>query len=279
MAPELTGKYLLYSIIVILLFLPLDYAFAQPAGPMFKVIHLPRKAGYSKEKLNTELASLKDKEAVKKLLRAKNFPAETAIVIQVNRSNNQSGYWTINTSSPTDKEDNRIILQSRDNTATKFFKLSEFKSFFRDTVAIIDTLGIELFIRDEDYPDDQYSLSSTCGKNMQKKKIPLTKGKLIFTNGLITNCKGQLSSIRIYNNSNPDRLLASCKLVFLNPEQQETLLSLAAFTKAEEPGKDVKEIALVLYGYSLNHFGRPHFPQLLNWLEKNNVAVKHGNNH
>ena len=213
------------------------------------------------------------------MLRAKNFPAETAVVIQVNRVNNQSAYWTINTSSPTDKEDNRIILQSRDNTTTKFFKLSEFKSFFKDTVAIIDTLGIELFIRDEDYPDDQYSLSSACGKNVQKKKIPLYQGKLIFAKELINNCKGELSSITIYNNNNPERRLASCKLTFLTPEQQEALQSMAAFTKTEEPAKDVKEIALILYAYSLNHFGRLHFPLLLNWLEKNNAAVKHGNNH
>ncbi len=268
MSPKLRMKYLLIQLILVFLFFPLDDVFAQGGVPMFQVIHLPRKAGYSKVKLNAELAPLKDKEAVKKLFRSKNFPLQTSIVLYVNRANNQSAYWTINTSSPNDKEDNRIILQSRDNTTTKFFKLSEFRNFFKDTLVIIDTLAIELFIRDEDYPDDQYVLSSVCGKTNQKKKIAFDKGKLIFSKMLVNDCKEQLSLIALYNNNNPDRVLASCKLNFLATDQKEMLLSMANFIKVEEPGKNVKDIALLLYGYSLHHFGRFHFPQLLSWLEK-----------
>ena len=229
-------------------------------------------------KLNVELAPLKDKEAVKKLFRSKNFPSQTSIVLYISRSNNQSAYWTINTSSPTDKEDNRIILQSRDNTTTKFYKLSEFRIFFKDTLAIIDTLRIELFIGDNDYPDDQYILSSVCDKKSQKKKITYSNGKLIFTKRLVDDCKEDLSLVTLYNDNNPERILASCKINFLTEYQKEMLLSMAGFIKVEEPGKDLKDVALLLYSYSLNHFGRIHFPQLLNWLEKNTATLKHGDN-
>jgi len=145
MSPKLTKSYLFsYLILQVFFFFSTNPIYAQSSGPMFKVIHLPRKAGYSKVKLNTELAPLKDKEAVKKLFRSKNFPAQTSIVLYINRSNNQSAYWTINTSSPNDKEDNRIILQSRDNTTTKFYKLSEFRNFFKDTLAITGSLSFSV---------------------------------------------------------------------------------------------------------------------------------------
>ena len=276
MPPKRRKKYLLiYITVPVLLFCSIHSACAQ-AAPMFQVIHLPRKTGYSKDKLNAELAALKDKEAVRKLLRAKNFPAATAIVLYINRPASQSAYWTINTSLATDKEDSRIILQSRDNTTTRFYKLSEFKNFFKDTLALIDTLAIELFIRDNDYPSDQYTLASACGKKIQKKKIAFSYGKLIFTKALVSDCKEGLPPVTIYNDTTPHRMLASCKLNFLTADDQELLLAMVAFIKAQEPEKDIKDIALHLYNYSLHHFGRFYFPQLLHWLDKNNAAPNDG---
>src|SRR5829696_6302262 len=189
-------------------------ALAQGGPRLFQVIHLPRKAGYSKEKLNNELAPLKDKEAVKKLLRFKNFPSQTTLVLQVNRPGGLSTYWTINTSAPSDKEDSRIILQSRDNSSTRFYKLSEFGPFFKDTVAVIDTLAIEIFIRDDRYPDDGYLLSVQCGKSLRTRPLPLHDGRLLFTKALTDSCGTQPSSFTLYNNRNTGRTLASGKIFF-----------------------------------------------------------------
>ncbi|HVF96881.1 MAG TPA: hypothetical protein VM871_06160, partial [Flavisolibacter sp.] len=233
MLPKLSiRRLLLYAISFVLLSFRVQTTSAQPAAPLFQVIHLPRKAGYSKQKLNAELAALTNKEAVKKLLKSKNFPPQTSVVIYINRPSNGSTYWTVNTSLPSDREDSQIILQSRNSTSTRFFALSEFKEFFRDTLAIIDTLQIELFVRDKDYPDENYVLSSFCGKEVQKKKIPFRDGKLIFTKELLSDCKEGVPSITIYNNNNPQRVLTSCKMVFLTTDQQEALLSMADFIKA-----------------------------------------------
>lgn len=256
MPPKLNKRYLLSCFLLVALSVAAGDISAQPPGAMFQVIHLPRKAGYSKQKLNTELAALKSKDAVKKLLKSKNFPAQTSIVIYINRPANGSAYWTLNTSSPTDREDSQIILQSRGGTATKFYTLGEFKDFFKDSLALIDTLQLELFIRDEAYPDNRYVLSSFCGKTAGKKKIPFEEGKLIFTPSLLSDCKDAIPSISIYNENNSQRILASCRLAFLTAEQKETLLSMAVFIKDADPEKDAKEIALQLWGYALHRYGR-----------------------
>jgi hypothetical protein len=274
MIPKSIISRLLFCFVIIFFLLP---QFAMGQQNNFQVIHLPRKANYSKDKLNTELSSLKDKEAVKKLLRSKNFPANTSLIIYISRPNNQSSYWTINTSSPGDKEDNRIILQSRDNATTKIFKLTEFKNLLKDTLAIIDTLSLELLIRDDDYPGDEYTLSSLCGKTKTESTIPFVDGKLVFTKDLLKGCNGNVAVSTLHHQNNHERKLASFQMNFLSAEQKETILSMAGFMAVEEPKKDTKEIALVVYGYALNHYGRFHFPQLLNWLEKNKVATGHGN--
>lgn len=249
---------------------------AQSDTPLFQVIHLPRKAGYPKQKLAGELAPLKDKEAVKKLLRLKNFPPGTTLVLLVNRPGAAASYWTINSSAPSDKEDTRIILQSRDAVSTRFYKLSEFKTFFRDTVALLDTLAVELLIHDAAYPDDGYLLSATCGGQAGQKAVPWEGGKLLFTKALLEGCGDGPVAVALTNRQNPGRSLASFRLYFLSADDKERLLDLAAARKTAEPEAATKDIAAVVYGYAARHFGRIPFPQLLHWLEQNVPAPTDG---
>lgn len=232
---------------------------------MYQVVHLPRKAGYSKEKLNSELATKTKNADVKQLLKSKNFPNGTTVVIRINKPNNQRTLWTIPLGSGvSDKEDNNIVLRSKDNATTKFFKISDFKGFFKDTVAIIDTISIELFIRDDRYPDDQYQLVTSCnGSTTQKSNIPFSKGKLVFTNGLISNCTTQPVSTTIINASEPAKTLASFYLSFLTADQKETLIDMAAYYKEQEPQSTSKEIVQLVANYATAYMGKLYFPQLV----------------
>ena len=198
------------------------------------------------------------------------------MVLQVARPGVPLTYWTLNTSAPTDKEEARIILQSRDNTSTRFYKLGEFKTFFKDTVAVLDTLAIELLIHDEAYPDDGYQLAAPCGKGLSATPVPLQAGKLIFTAVLAQPCAGQWFAATLYNRNNPVRVLASCTMIFLTPDDKERLLSIAEAAKQHDTAMAGKDIAAVVYNYALNHYGRLPFPQLLNWLQKKGVAFTDG---
>lgn len=270
---SLTKRVLLLFAIIVFCF---GTANAQPGTPLFQVIHLPRKAGYPKEKLAGELAPLKDKEAVKKLLRLKNFPPGTTLVLLVNRPGTAASYWTINASAPADKEDTRIILQSRDAAGTRFYKLSEFRPFFKDTVAVADTLAVELLIHDEAYPDNGYTLSAQCSSGLKQNAVPLEKNKLLFTKALLDGCGTGPVAATITNRQNPGRVLASFHLYFLSADDKERLLDLAAAQKAAAPEAATKDIAAVVYGYAAQHFGRIPFPQLLHWLEQNGTTPTDG---
>jgi hypothetical protein len=130
-------------------------------------------------------------------------------------------------------------------------------------------MEIELFIREDAYPDDGYILSAQCGKSLRTGPIPWHSGKLFFTKSLIDSCETKPVGISITNRSNPGRTLASCKMFFLSPDDKERLLSIANAVVATEPATIDKDVAAVVHGYALNYYGRLSFPQLLNWLQKN----------
>jgi len=272
MQPRLLKIYASFRNIFLLLFLFLNIEdlFAQDTThPVFTVVHLPRKVGYNKKKLNTEIASATNKEAVKKILKLKNFPAAT-IIIQIQKDEDHSSWWTINTTTKYDREEDNIILQSRNSTSTKFYKLSGFKSLFKDTLALLDTLSIELFIHDEDYPDDQYLISYTCKTQSPfEEKIPLLGWKLIVAPDILKNCNEKIATVKIINNNNPSRILASCNLTFFSQEQKDAILALAFFYRNSHPESKIKDIANFIASYSSKEFGTPFFPQLIEWLTKN----------
>lgn len=234
----------------------------------FTVIHLPRKLNYDKTRLNAELATATNKEAVRKILRLKNFRA-ALIIIQI-KEDSLTRTWTINTGSNTESDHDNIILQSRGSTNTRFYKIGDFKNLFRDTLALFDTLTIELYIHDEDFPSDQYYLAYTCGsKILSRQKIPFDNWKLVFSKALLTGCFDKPIEATIYNYKTPDKLLASGKIAFLTDEQKEALLGIAAFYKQQNPGATNKELANQVNSYCSKHFGTPFFPQLMEWLQGN----------
>ena len=236
--------------------------------PKFTVVHLPRKLNYDKAKLNEELSTATSKEAVRKILRVKNFRA-ALIIIQI-QQDSLARTWTINTGSKTEADHDNIILQSRGSSTTRFYKISDFKNFFRDTLVLFDTLTIELYIHDEDYPDDQYYLAYTCGtKTLSRQKIPFDNFKLVFSKALLMGCADKPIEAGIYNYKTPDRMLASGKIAFLTEEQKEALLDIAGFYKKQNPSYTTKELANQVTSYCSKNFGTPFFPQLIEWLQGN----------
>lgn len=249
----------------------------QKKGPQFTVVHLPRKTGYSKAKLNEEIATANNKELVRKILKLKNFPPAT-IIIRIQTDSSHITWWTLNSSSKIDREDDNIILQSRNSTSLKFYRLSDFKNLFKDTLVLLDTLTIELFLHDEDYPEDKFFISYNCkAKKATIEKIPLEEWKLIFTKELFQACPDNFSLTKIYNENNPGRTLGSAYIRFLSEEQKEALLSFASFSKEANPSLKSKDIAFLTATYCSKTIGTPYFPQLTNWLEKNLSPDNNGN--
>ncbi|HWR34184.1 MAG TPA: hypothetical protein VN451_11685, partial [Chitinophagaceae bacterium] len=244
-----------------------------------------RKTEYSKDKLNEEVNKAKDKEAVRRIIRLKNFPS-AQLIIQVQHKNKIFSWWTINTTTGYEREDDDIILQSKtswnekkDQTAVrqpgdslvwKVKSLADFKDVFRDSLVLLDTLYIEPHLQNEEYPNDGYKIAYVCKNGrIVNEKIPSYKGKLVLTSSLFNSCDEAASFVALSNKKNKADVLVSAYLRFLSAEEKEAILAMADLFKKTNPGSDIETVARFVAAYSSLESGKPHYPQLVSWLRKN----------
>jgi hypothetical protein len=237
----------------------------------FYVVSLPAIIKYDKKQLNLELSALTAPEAVLALIRSKNFPA-AKLLIGIQKDSLISIPWTIPTTKTAGTVNpNRIVLQSKDIPVSRITDPADFKKLLRDTLVIIDSLVLELAIHDDDFPPTLYQLQSACVTGTRKNfstVLPYRDGQLIFLPQSVAGCNG-VADIKLLNKESEERTLASCRLIFLNREQKETLLSWAAFVKASYPSKSLKAIAESASDYVSNNLGHLPFDQLVEWLQNN----------
>jgi hypothetical protein len=231
----------------------------------YTVEYLPKKAGLSKATLNKELQSAHDREDVRKVLRKMNL-SSFLIIIEV-QNNDQTLWWTLH-GSDTKTEPAGVVLQSRNITSLRLYKLSDFKNIFRDTLVLLDTLALELYTHDPSYPDDQFCFLYSCGDKPESlAAIPLSKNKLVISNDLFASCPHGPLPVRLISKANPDRIIASSHLLFLDADEKDALRGMADWYRQNFPGSQVKEIAGFVAAYSQTSFGSLYFPQLTAWLE------------
>lgn len=238
------------------------------AFPRFTVVKMADKLKYSKDQLNKELQGISSKDQVKKLLKAKQL-TDGRIVFKCNKSESDYTWWTVNLAKNLDIEDDHIVLQTRNVFTSKFYKLDDFKSLFRDSLVLVDTLAISLYIHNTDYPDDAYLAKISCGTAaVLSQRIPLKGNLILFTPQLVAACEQTPVSIAIVNTSNPERTLAACKLVFLQTEDLAELEAMGAELMVMQPGISHKEISANLSSYIHKHYGNVYLPQLNAWITR-----------
>jgi hypothetical protein len=230
---------------------------------LFKVVSMLGDFNINKTQLNAALASATSKEVVKKIIREKKLTAGT-IVIKVIPPAGDFYYWPLGLGRA--DEDDHIVLQSRTSTSLNFYQLVDFKTLFKDTLVLLDTLSITMYLHDDDYPDNNFVVIDRCNKVAPRPKaIPLCGDKLLIVSGLIEDC----NEIFIFNTSNNDRELAHCWMRFLNQNDKEQLQKLSRDLQADQPTLKLNEKAMALDGYIRLKYGTVYFPQLVEFAGTN----------
>lgn len=256
----------IWFLIAIMIMIPGLVFSQQKTYPSYKVVSLPQKLNYNKESLNAELSVARSKDEARKIIDRKKF-SQARIVFKISKSQNEYTWWTINTATKVEKEDEHIILQSRNSGTSKMYKLSDFKTLFKDTLVLLDTLTTYLFIHDPAYPDDRYQASITCDGSTWLLNIPFVDGKLIFSRQLLSLCKDGSAGVTIVNANQPTREIASCRLVYLPDDAIHELEDLAENIRSDYPPADAKTMVANLEAYIRINFGTVFHPQLVEWLK------------
>jgi len=246
------------SLHVLLFYLafPLLLIARQQPPPVFKVISLPAKLNYNKDRLTGELSKASSKDDVRSVIRAKHFPP-SKIVFKIVFSPDNFYWWTLNTGDKKEMEDDHIILQSRNSASLNFYTLSDFKTLFRDTLVLFDTLAVKLSLHDEAYPDDKFMFNN--------RLVPLAGETLLITPRLIEG----FNTVTITNGGNPERQLAHCRIHFLSREEKEEMRALLKDLKDSQTRLTMTEKAALLATYIAKSYGSVYFPQLILFMELN----------
>jgi hypothetical protein len=260
------------TICLLLLCLIKSDGFAQDTFQMYKVVSLPRKTGYTKETLNSAIASLKGKNEVLKVIRTRiQTPQNVTVVIRVKKvTNNDTTYawWTLNLNNNREREGDWVVLQSRSNETTRIYSLDDLADSFSDTLLVIDTLRFESYVQDAAFNPDRYYVLYSCDavKAVQKVAVPSTNHTVYFTKNLIKGCSN-VADIKLYNEAEPDKALASSCLVFADDDIKSTLLQVAQSLREEHPRFDTHNIARYLAGFVKSNYGEVSYQRLENWLQ------------
>lgn len=241
---------------------------AQPNSvkPVFTIIHLPRSAGYTKQEINAEIKTFTQKDEIRNWIKRKNTLQQQTLIFKVAKDTSSTIYWTIEGKEKIEREQNYIAPMSKFTQSAKAFKLSDLNGFFKDTLVLFDTLAIELYLKEKNYPVDQFIISFSCRKKSQSIAIVNDDNKLIFSPNIFEPCAISEADIRITNKQNPQRNIANCRLIFLGEEQKEEIISFAQHLQEENPGKTSKEVILETSVFCQQTFGTPYFVQFSQWL-------------
>ena len=238
---------------------------AQSNGkPLFRVLRMFGEFSYSKTQLSAELAAAKNRKEALDIIRSKKKSLGT-ITIAVSQGANTYYWYPLMDGKIQETEDDHIVLQSRNSTSLNFYQLSDFKTLFRDTLVLLDTLSVKLYLHNDNYPDDKFVILSRCNNGPDiTTPIPISGERLLIIPGLVRDCR----DISIINLENPDRTLAVCRLRFLTNTEKDDLLGLAKDIQQDQPAMPTKEKAALLENYIQMKYGAVYFPQLVQFLEK-----------
>lgn len=234
-------------------------------GQVFNTVSVPRKTGYTRQSLDQELVNLSNKEEVRALLKANKKLRDVSLTFDVRLSNGVKYYWRVNANGGTDLQDDFLITRSKNIASSRIFKLSDFATLLKDTIVLLDTLKIEMFLKDDAYPPDAFILEYKCGKKIKKFQIPFTNSYLLLPPAIITDCKN-VGEIKLYNSLNVYRTITRFRIIFLDEFQKEDLLCFAQYQKIADPDLPFKDLLYRVATYSTRLYGAANLLQLNNWL-------------
>lgn len=242
-------------------------AMSQQPEAQFVVVSLPAKCNYSKEKLNQEIRLLSSKQQVRQFIALKKFPP-VPIIIKINDRNNGSApYWTYNVFQEKEIIDDHVSFESKNIVSVKFYKISDFKTVFKDTLVLLDTIKIELYLHNPAYADDAFVLEDYCGnKKMSNQSIPVDGVYLTILPTMLSQCGKGLSKIRIFNRESSQRTIAFCHLKFLSPDEKQQLHDIYSDLQIQFPTHTAKQLQSLLDSFIRKNYGTVYFPHLTRWL-------------
>jgi hypothetical protein len=234
--------------------------------PKFVVSTLPARTKYNKANLNQEISVLTSKEAIRKFFVHDKKFSITNFVVRIEEPKGNFRWWYLDDNPKREREgDKTIVSQSKALEKAEVNSVSDFRIFFKDTLVLLDSLALDLYLQDKNYPNNQFAISFSCDQRNIQQNLIQDKAKLWVTPSLFSTCSS-IGKTRFFNRANPTRELAIVQLSFLTPEQKEMLCDVAYSYREAYPASNLKEITAYTASFCAMVLGRTYYPQLMKLL-------------
>lgn len=259
-----------YFIVIYLLFaIPLISA-GQSGKVKISVAYLSAAANFSRDQLNKELLTAEGTmDAIKLIARHKELNG-IPVTLKIRYPNGDRTWLPLNAKGINNIELKWIVEQSKSTTSATFKNLNDIRSFFSDTVAVMDTVQVMFNLSDARYNPKGFTVHMGCSLASTADVAEASDSFVLRRN---LNCPGGFQVVLIRNLKTGDRILAKSVVHFLNDEEKQELSELLKAAETEEPTANIATLTSYLQEFIGFRHGTMMYSSLLNWVTEQ--AGKH----
>lgn len=263
----LTGIFFRILLLLLLLITSLQ-SYTQKVGfQPYKVVSLPQNAGYDVISLNKEMRGALSKNDVIRIIKSHKQLLTVPIVIRIIKSTDEIYWWRLNPGQ-VEKEGDFTILQSKANEVGRFYKTSELRKYFRDTIVCFDTLKIGMYLQDQDFRIEDYFVKIISAGISKEISLPFdSQNNLLITKSLFG--PQLLMNATLYNSQDSNDSIAHLIILFLTETERTSLIDIAKSLREEIPNIDLKELANYLSSYIKSNYGSAAYKDIVHFLTLN----------
>ena len=242
---------------------------------IFRIVQFPQLVEPAnprlKDSLNRSLSKVTNQRQVFDLLnrRLKAYQNQPVRIRETLKDGSHQ-YYIYEIGAPRAKEMSMMaVLAAKEIVDETIYNLYQFRTFFADTLAIIDTLNVPVYPADFNFSIRDYYLETDGGM----VAIPGDGANKLFLYVALLGRSGDgYPRCSLYHRSQPEKPLSACTLHFLLPEEKEELKDVVLLLKedhSDDPAFGIMEAAAYLSQYAKARWGNFARKNLLVWLNKN----------
>jgi hypothetical protein len=258
----------LFSVLCIVM-----YAWAQPGGN-FKIVQMPavitNEMKGVKAELNEKLKAVTSSSQAFSIVNARLTKFKGTPVRLRQLTGNVSQYYWYYVGGVSASRTNIVdIKASRDVIDEKIYQKHQLRLLFQDTLAIIDTLVLQIFPSDFRYKNADYYLQN---ENQERIALPSRgRNEVLIISSMVGEPVGVPVVYTLFNKSEEEKKIASFYLRSLRDEDLEEFAAVAASVKEDMTAAgDFQDAAFMthLQEYARSRWGTMQKSNIAAWLGK-----------
>ncbi|RYE22063.1 MAG: hypothetical protein EOP45_08780 [Sphingobacteriaceae bacterium] len=248
-----------------------NYCYAQNVEyPQYHVISATVLSSAQKEALNRNVSQFKELRKVLGIINPYIVKYKSRMILKAFSSKSTYSYLYITKPNNDIIDLSKLVTESKGGSSTKIDNIADFKTFLRDTVAVLDTLALIINYNNTYFPRSGYffQLLNSSGNIIKEINLVGGPGRSILIYPLIFDqVNTNVLNLELHNHGTPLQVLSSFHLRFVGNDKTE-LESLTNTLLQDNPSINLNNLSNLLRIYLRPIYGTINQNEISSWLKK-----------